>query len=298
MAEDPGRPAAVTWSAPAKINLALHVTGRRPRDHHKGGYHELDTLAVFADCGERISVSPANGVTLALSGPFAAHAPAGQANLALRAALELRKAAGTSGGAAIRLEKHLPAGAGLGGGSADAGATLNALNILWQTGLNDRTLAELGACLGADVAMCVYSRALRASGIGEIIEPFSIFPPLPLVLLWPGKSVSTASVFKQLRSVSNTALPTRPSAFPTVADLVDYLAHTRNDLQETAIEAEPAIAEALDALRETNQCLLWRMSGSGSACFGIYPDRAHAHAASQVLISRRKDWWVCAVRAR
>lgn len=297
MAEDPGRPAAVTWSAPAKINLALHVTGRRAY-----GYHELDTLVVFADCGERVSVSPASDVTLAICGPFAAHAPAGQANLAFRAALELRKAVGTSGGAAagaaIRLEKHLPAGAGLGGGSADAAATLHALNILWQTGLNDRTLAELGACLGADVAMCVHSRALRAGGIGEIIEPFSTLPRLPLVLLWPGKPASTASLFKQLRDVSNTALPTPPNACSTMEDLVDYLAHTRNDLQETAIEAEPAIAEALSALRETDQCLLWRMSGSGSACFGIYPDRAHAHAASQVLVSRHKDWWVRAVRTR
>ncbi len=293
MAEDSGRSAAVTWSAPAKINLALHVTGRRA-----DGYHELDTLAVFADCGERISVVPANDVTLAVSGPFAAQAPAGKANLALRSAQQLRKAVGASGGAMIRLEKHLPAGAGLGGGSADAAATLNGLNILWQAGLNDRTLAELGVGLGADVAMCVYSRALRASGIGEIIEPVSTLPPLPLVLVWPGKPVSTDSVFKQLHNVSNTALPTRPNAFATVEDLVDYLVQTRNDLQQTAIEAEPAIADTLDALRDTGKCLLSRMSGSGSACFGIYPDRDHAHKASEALISRHMDWWVRAVVAR
>ena len=182
--------------------------------------------------------------------------------------------------------------------SADAAATFRALNQYFKTGFDERKLAMLGADLGADVPMCVYSRALRARGIGEVIEPLSTIPPLPLVLVWPGKPLSTIAVFEHLHNVSNTSLPRLPEAFPAVEELADYLANTRNDLQAAAIEAEPAIADALDALRETDKCLLSRMSGSGSACFGIYPDRACAHAASEALNSRHTDWWVRTVWAR
>ncbi len=292
MDEGRDRHDAVMCLAPAKINLALHVTGRRV-----DGYHELDTLAVFADCGERIAASPADRLTLAVAGPFAADAPAGRANLVVKAAQALLTAAGVKAGAAIRLEKHLPAGAGLGGGSADAAATLRALNRLFRAGFDEPKLAALGAELGADIAMCVHARALRARGIGEVIEPLSNIPPLPLVLVWPAKPVATASVFKRLKNVINAPLPGLPDKLATSEAVVAYLAKTRNDLQPVAIEVEPVIGDALDAIAATDQCLLARMSGSGSACFGIYPDMAAANAARQAICATHRQWWIRAVSA-
>ena len=147
--------------APAKINLALHVLGRRP-----DGFHELDTLAVFADIGDWVGVDVADDLTLSLSGPFATHAPAGSENLALRAAALLKETTGYVGGAALALEKNLPAGAGLGGGSADAAAVLQALNYFWCLGLEPHDLFALGSKLGADVPMCLHRFALRARGSG------------------------------------------------------------------------------------------------------------------------------------
>jgi len=299
MDENPDRPAAVMRSAPAKINLALHVTGRRPSGRHKGGYHELDTLAVFSDSlRETVSVEVADGVRLQVEGPFAASVPHDETNLVIAAARIFFSTAGNGNNTLLSLNKTMPAGAGLGGGSADAAATFHALNQYFKTGLDDQKLAELGAGLGADVPMCVYAKALRARGIGEVIEQLSTIPPLPLVLVWPGKPLSTASVFARLRNISNTALPRLPAAFAAVQDVVAYLAGTRNDLQAAAIEAEPAIADALEALAATDQCLLARMSGSGSACFGLYPSKAEADAAGRLIGAAHPGWWVRAVVAR
>ena len=293
MDEDLDRPAAVMRSAPAKINLALHVTGRRPDGNHEDGYHELDTLVVFADSlHETVSVDVADGVRLQVEGPFAASVPHDETNLVISAAAIFFLTASIRNKALLSLNKTIPVGAGLGGGSADAAATFRALNQYFKTGFDERKLAALGAELGADVPMCVYSRALRASGIGEVIEPLSAVPPLPLVIVWPGKPLSTASVFKRLHNVSNTALPRLPEAFSAVEDVADYLAGTRNDLQAAAIEAEPAIGDALEALAATDQCLLARMSGSGSACFGLHPSKAAADAAEQVMRSDHPDWWI------
>ncbi len=281
-------------SAPAKINLALHITSRRA-----DGYHDLDTLAVFADSlRETVSVDVADGVRLQVAGPFAASVPHDETNLVIAAARIFFSTVDVGNKALLSLNKTIPIGAGLGGGSADAAATFRALNQYFKTGLDDQKLAELGADLGADVAMCVYSRALRARGIGEVIEPLSTVPPLPLVLVWPGKPVSTASVFKRLHHVSNPALPKLPDAFPAVQDVADYLCATRNDLQAAAIDIEPVIADALGALHKTDKCLLSRMSGSGSACFGMYLSKAEADAAGRTIDKAHPGWWVRAVEAR
>jgi 4-diphosphocytidyl-2-C-methyl-D-erythritol kinase len=293
MDEDLDRPAAVTWPAPAKINLALHVTGRRADD-----YHQLDTLAVFAGwLHETVGVEVADGVRLQVEGPFAASVPHDETNLVLAAARIFFLTAGIGNKALLSLNKTIPVGAGFGGGSADAAATFRALNQYFKTGLDDRKLAELGADLGADVPMCVYAKALRARGIGEILEPLSTIPPLPLVLVWPGRPLSTASVFARLRGVSNHPLPALSDAFPAVQDVADYLADTRNDLQAAAIEIEPAIGNVLETLAVTDQILFSRMSGSGSACFGMYPSKAQADAAARRIAAAHPGWWVRAVEA-
>jgi 4-diphosphocytidyl-2-C-methyl-D-erythritol kinase len=292
MDEDTDRPATIVRSALAKINLALHVTGRLANT-----YHELDTVAVFADCGERVVVEEAEGLRLQIEGPFSASVPHDETNLALAAARLFFSSVSFDDKALLSLHKTIPIGAGLGGGSADAAATFHALNQYFKSGFDEQALAGLGARLGADIPMCVHSCALRARGIGEVIEPLSILPPLPLVLVWPGKPVSTAAVFSRLKNLTNDPLSDLPESLPTIEDVVAYLAETRNDLQAAALEIEPAIADALGALRDSDKCLLARMSGSGSACFGLYPSKAEADAAERAMHANRPDWWIRAVWA-
>ena len=279
--------------APAKINLALHVTGRRP-----DGYHLLDSIAVFADLGDRVRIRPADELRILLGGPFAAHAPGDRTDLSWRAAMAFFARAGLSPGATIELEKNIPAGAGLGGGSADAAAVLAGLNELFSAGLPDDALGDLGLKIGADVPMCLAGRALRAQGIGEEIATFGDWPPLPMVLAWPGRTVSTAEVFSSLTRRDNPPLADPPSGTPTVVELAGWLAGARNDLEAPALAVAPEIGEVLAALRGTENCLLARMSGSGSACFGLYPTREAADAAARRLGAQQPRWWVAATEAR
>jgi 4-diphosphocytidyl-2-C-methyl-D-erythritol kinase len=268
------------------------VLGRRA-----DGYHELDTIAVFADVGDHVAVFAADDVTLSVSGPFAAHAPAGPDNLVLRAARLLRECMHIRSGAAIRLEKNLPAGAGFGGGSADAAATLHALNGLWRLGLGLDRLISIGGGLGADVAMCLHSVALRARGTGERIAPIRGWPPLPLVLVWPDEPLSTVSVFAALAGRVGTPLP-KPMPAATPAEVAVWLSTCRNDLEEAALRLAPEIGDALAALRASKGCLLARMSGSGSGCFGIYDSLTDAEAAAKNIQNAKRDWWVAACEAR
>lgn len=278
--------------APAKINLALHVLGRRP-----DGFHELDTLVVFADIGDWIGVDVADDLTLSLSGPFATHAPAGSENLALRAAALLKETTGYSGGAAIALEKNLPAGAGLGGGSADAAAVLQALNYFWRLELGLHDLAALGQKLGADVPMCLHRFAIRARGTGERIERVHGWSALPLLLVWPGRPVSTAAVFAALRCRENPPLPDSQVAWGP-GEMAEHLAACRNDLEAPALGIAPEIGEVLKALRATEGCLLARMSGSGSACFGLFGTEGEAGDAAARLRLANPKWWIAGGLAR
>lgn len=284
-------PDAVERFAPAKVNLALHVLGRRP-----DGYHDLDTLAVFADIGDRVRVRAADALTLTVSGPFAGHAPAGEDNLVMRAARLLKERAGAQAGAEILLEKHLPAGAGFGGGSADAAATLHALGALWRLELSLEELLEIAGGLGADVPMCLVARALRAQGKGERIDLIDGWPALPLVLTWPGRMVATVSVFAALTRRECSPLPVLPAAAGPAA-AADWLARCRNDLEAPAMSLAPEISDLLDGLRGTKDCLLARMSGSGSGCFGVYGSHGAALAAARSLVTIRPDWWVRATQA-
>lgn len=276
--------------APAKVNLCLHVTGRRA-----DGYHLLDTLAVFAEAADLVEVAAAAETSLAVSGPFAGPLDSDPAdNLVLRAAAAL---AGRGPGFACRLTKNLPVAAGLGGGSADAAAALRAMAGLCGQAPDDEELARLGLALGADVPMCLRSVPLRARGVGEEIEPLDGFPRLSLVLVNPRVPVSTGEVFRRLGGRFGG-----PAADPTglrdSRDVAGWIAATRNDLEEPARAVEPAVAAVLDALGDEPGCLAARMSGSGATCFGVFDDDAAAERAARQLGGAQPGWWVQASPTR
>lgn len=282
--------------APAKVNLALAVTGRRA-----DGYHLLDTFVVFARSGDRLAATPRSGLELGVAGPFAGALAGESDNLVLRAANALAEAARRSGvsvpGARLELTKMLPVAAGLGGGSADAAAALRLLDRLWGLDWGSARLAELAATLGADVAMCLRARALRARGIGEVIEPLEGVPELPLVLVNPGKALSTPEVFAAREGVFSPPLPYMPECDGPGA-MAAWLAGTANDLEPGATRREPEIGAILSALRARADCLLARMTGSGATCYGMFSDMPAAEKAAASLAAERPDWWVVATSAR
>ncbi|SFA99739.1 4-diphosphocytidyl-2-C-methyl-D-erythritol kinase [Poseidonocella pacifica] len=267
--------------APAKINLTLHVTGRR-----QDGYHLLDSLVAFADVGDRVRVEPALELSLEVGGPRALGVPTGPDNLVLKAAALF----GVDEGARITLEKHLPAAAGIGGGSADAAATLRALSKLWG-----RTIPSDCARLGADIPVCLPSRTARMQGIGETVTPLPL-PPLDAVLVNPGVSVPTGPVFAALEGQFGAPMQGVLPQFDGAGALLDWLGDQRNDLETPARQIAPAIGDTLAALAATRHCALARMSGSGATCFGLFPSPASARAAAQQLSQAHPGWWVQATR--
>lgn len=266
--------------APAKINLTLHVTGQR-----QDGYHLLDSLVVFADFGDTILVREADDLTLQISGPKSAGLTDGEDNLVLRAA----RLAGVST-ACISLDKHLPAAAGIGGGSADAAATLRALSA--SHGAQIPKQEEL-LKLGADVPVCLKSISLRMSGIGECIDPVPTVPSLPAILVNPGLPVHTPDVFRALKSKNGAPMPDIP-AFSGIGDCASWLAQQRNDLERPAMQIRPTIADCLAALRQQN-AILARMSGSGASCFGLFSTADAARSGAAALRRVQPTWWVQAV---
>ena len=217
--------------APAKVNLTLHVTGTRP-----DGYHLLDSLVVFADVGDTLTISTADTLSLTVHGPEAAGLSAKDDNLVLRAARAL-----SNRGARISLAKTLPVSSGLGGGSADAAAALRGLAEIWQ--MPDRLPMHQLLKLGADVPMCLHPRPLRVRGIGEDLTPIPDLPDLPAVLVNPRVPVTTPDVFRALRQKTNPAMPETVPRFENAVDLSAWLASQRNDLQSPALALQPAIAE-------------------------------------------------------
>lgn len=282
--------AALRVFAPAKINLTLHVCGRRA-----DGYHLLDSLVVFAGVGDGISVTRAPDLKLAVTGPFAA--PLAETpdadNLVLRAARYLAAVTGRDEGAHITLEKNLPIASGIGGGSADAAATLMALAQLWDENLAQLADADLAAKLGADVPVCLRRTPTFMRGIGEDLTPAPALPPAWLVLVNPGKPLATKAVFGALNGRYSPAAAVEPfQGLTTAQGLADALASAHNDLALPAGEVMPEIGEMLGALQATPGCLLARMSGSGPTCFGLYPDGAAAGTAADALRAARPGWWV------
>lgn len=287
-------PDAVVEPAPAKVNLYLHLVGRR-----HDGYHLLDSLMVFTDYGDVVSVRPAADLSLSVTGPFAHEIDQlGDQNLVLRAAADLAAAADVMGHAAITLEKRLPVAAGIGGGSADAAAALRALRRFWNLTIDDKVMRRLALKLGADVPACLVSRPVVASGIGETLDELGgDWPVLDIVLVNPLKPLGTADVFAARTGEFDARGPSLQK--PGSADeLISVLSIRRNDLQAPACILEPAVGEVLDSLSNQIGCRLARMSGSGATCFGLFTDAASARAAARCMTRARPDWWVIATSSR
>ncbi len=273
---------AVAAFAPAKINLSLHVTGRRP-----DGYHLLDSLVAFADIGDHLSVRLSDRAALSVSGPMSDGVPEGPDNLCLKAV----EFFGTP--AALKLDKRLPNQAGIGGGSSDAAAVLRAL-----VALTGRPVPPQAERLGADVPVCIVGRAARVSGIGERVAPVPSFPPLPAVLVNPGVTVSTPAVFARLERRENAPMPAPFPQMGTLETALAALADFRNDLEAPARAVAPVIGDVLDSLARSEGCALARMSGSGATCFGLFHDGASAEAAAAAIGAAHPGWWSRATQLR
>jgi 4-diphosphocytidyl-2-C-methyl-D-erythritol kinase len=279
----PLNPGAWHEPAPAKVNLYLHLTGRRA-----DGYHLLDSLVVFAEAADVLTAEPAETLSLTVDGPFADGLATEPDNLVLRAARALAAETGVTPRGRLVLSKNLPVASGIGGGSADAAAALRLLCRLWQVAPDPAALANLAAGLGADVPVCLAGQPSRMAGIGERLGPAPRLPPCAIVLVNPGVAVATAEVFRA-RSGGWSSAAELPASWPDPATMAADLGKLRNDLEPIASKMRPVIGEVISALKSTHGCLLARMSGSGATCFGLFADATAAeHAAVRIA---RPDWW-------
>jgi 4-diphosphocytidyl-2-C-methyl-D-erythritol kinase len=279
-------PETVHRAAPAKLNLYLHVTGRRA-----DGYHLVDSLVAFAGVHDTVSAAKGETLTLALEGPFAAALSGEADNLVLRAARALADVAGVRPWAALRLVKRLPVASGIGGGSADAAAALGAVGALWRITHKPGALAKLALKLGADVPVCLAGKAAQVGGIGERIEPAPALPRVPLVLVNPLVPLPTPSVFKARSGTFSRPAPLT-GAPRDARDLAEALKTRRNDLAEAAVGLVPAIRDILAALEAQPGCLVARMSGSGATCFALFARAEEAERAAIALRATGRGWWI------
>ena len=281
--------AALTALAPAKVNLFLHV-GAVDAD----GYHPLTSLVAFADVGDEITVSPADRLSLTVTGPFGAALSGENDNLILRALRALGAAAGVGEPAlAVTLNKQLPIAAGLGGGSSDAGAALRLARSMLELDLADARLAAVSHSIGADGPMCLYARAAWAEGRGDVLTFEPRLPPLHAVLINPGAPSPTGAVYRAYDAgvTAQADLPRAPADW-TSASVIAWLSEQRNDLEAPAVAREPAIGLALDAARALPGVRLVRMSGSGATVFALFDDAEDADRAASLLSELRPDWWI------
>ncbi|MEP5727863.1 MAG: 4-(cytidine 5'-diphospho)-2-C-methyl-D-erythritol kinase [Sulfitobacter sp.] len=256
--------------APAKINLTLHVTGQRA-----DGYHLLDSLVVFADVGDLLTITPASTLSLKVTGTFAKGVPEDASNLVWQAA----ELAGLT--AHISLKKNLPHGAGIGGGSSDAGAVLRHCDH-----------AKSAARLGADVPACLTPHAQRMRGIGDQLDLLSGLPVLHAVLVNPNVHLPTSDVFRGLPGKQNPPMPATLPPHSNAHSFTKWLSTMRNDLETAAIAIAPQVSDVLAKIRATPDVALARMSGSGATCFGLYDTEKQAHSAARMLGMQNPDWWV------
>jgi 4-diphosphocytidyl-2-C-methyl-D-erythritol kinase len=270
----------------AKVNLFLHVLGRRP-----DGYHDLDSLVVFAKVGDEIELSPSHERVVTVEGRFAAAVPSDASNIVLRAVDLLGDAVGQHDGVNVRIIKNVPVAAGLGGGSADAAAVLRGLARLWEIGPS-MAFPIVAQALGADVPVCLRSQAARITGIGEMVEPLELEAPLALVLVNCGNRLVTADVFATCKVYGEGA------ADNDANKLLPWVIEGRNDLEASAIALASGVGEALDELSAQDGCLVARMSGSGATCFGLFASAAAATAGAAAIAGAHPAWWVVATEAR
>jgi 4-diphosphocytidyl-2-C-methyl-D-erythritol kinase len=279
----------------AKVNLSLRVVGRRT-----DGYHDLESVVAFADCADRLTLEPGGELKLTTTGPLAAACGDMADNLVFKAAKLLAEAVPGLKLGAFTLDKVLPVAAGIGGGSADAAAALRLMARLNNLSINDPRLQKVALATGADVPVCLFSRACDMTGVGEQLLPLML-PSMPCVMVNPRVPVATKDVFQALglrngellvgaTSVLNA--PAWPDAGASIADWVDALETVANDLEAPAMRIEPVIGEVLEALRGSAGVKLARMSGSGATCFAIYGAFAEAHAAAEKIRSDHSGWWV------
>lgn len=276
----------VRRAARAKVNLYLHVLGKRP-----DAYHDLDSLVVFAEFGDEIEVALAPDLSLRTRGPFADRVPQSGDNLVLCAAEGLRAAGRTAAGAEITLTKRLPVAAGLGGGSADAAAALHALCELWQIDSAQVDLRKIAAALGADVPVCLAGCPSLIRGRGEDLLPVPPLPPCHFVLVNPGVALGTAEVFACYDG-AGSGEAALAGTFPVARALARALSERRNDLEPAARALAPAVGETLRLIGETPGCLLARMSGSGATCFGLFENSIDAEAAAEIVRRAEPNWWI------
>ncbi|MET4068833.1 4-diphosphocytidyl-2-C-methyl-D-erythritol kinase [Bradyrhizobium sp. S3.2.6] len=279
----------------AKVNLSLRVVGRRA-----DGYHDLESVVAFADCADRLTLEPGGGLRLATTGPLAAACGETSDNLVFKAAKLLADAVPNLKLGAFALDKVLPVAAGIGGGSADAAAALRLLARLNNLPLDDARLQEVALATGADVPVCLFSRACDMTGVGEQLLPLAL-PSMPCVMVNPRVPVATKDVFQELGLRNGELLVGATSvldatAWPdegaSIADWVDVLETVPNDLEAPALRIEPVIGDVLEALRDSAGVKLARMSGSGATCFAIYGAPAEAHAAAEKIRRGHPGWWL------
>jgi 4-diphosphocytidyl-2-C-methyl-D-erythritol kinase len=282
----PGTVTTLSDLAPAKINLTLRIVGRRA-----DGYHELESLVAFADCGDRLTLTPGSETSLDVIGPFAGACGSGPDNLVLKAAAKLSEYVPGLIGGQFRLEKLLPVAAGIGGGSSDAAAALRLLARANGLALDDHRLAQAAIAVGADVPVCLDPRARIMRGIGEILTDPLDLPRLPAVLVNPGVATATRDVFARF-----AAMPQHGGALsdPPRADIIEFLRAQGNDLTPAALACAPAIGEVLDTLGALPQVELARMSGSGATCFALFATGEAARAAAERVREAHPEWWVAA----
>jgi 4-diphosphocytidyl-2-C-methyl-D-erythritol kinase len=279
----------------AKVNLTLRVVGRRV-----DGYHDLESVVAFADCADRLSLAPGPELDLKTTGPLAGACGETSDNLVLKAAKLLGERVPGLKVGSFTLDKVLPVAAGIGGGSADAAAALRLLARLNGLAFDDARLLEVALLTGADVPVCLSSRACDMTGVGETLLPLSL-PKMPCVLVNPRVAVATKDVFAELglrngELLVGAADVIQAAAWPedgaSVEDWVEVLAENSNDLEAPATRIQPVIGEVLAALSATNGAWLARMSGSGATCFAIYENTAEAQRASQRIQLDHPQWWV------
>jgi 4-diphosphocytidyl-2-C-methyl-D-erythritol kinase len=279
----------------AKVNLTLRVVGRRV-----DGYHDLESVVAFADCADRLTLTSGPELSLKTTGPLAEACGETADNLVLKAARLLAERVPDLKLGEFILDKVLPVAAGIGGGSADAAAALRLLARLNGMALDDPRLKDVALSTGADVPVCLASRACDMAGVGETLMPLSL-PKLPCVMINPRVPVATKDVFKALGLRNGELLvgasdvieaPAWPEAGASIADWVEALSAVVNDLETPAMRIQPAIAEVLSALRSADGAMLARMSGSGATCFAIFANGAAAQRAAQKILHDHPAWWV------
>jgi 4-diphosphocytidyl-2-C-methyl-D-erythritol kinase len=280
-----------TLAAPAKLNLYLHITGKRA-----DGYHLLDSLVAFTDIGDSLTLAPAQSFSFTADGPYAKDlGDDPSSNLVVRAARELAAASGRKADIAFHLTKNLPVASGIGGGSADAAACLKGLAGLWGIDPAGETLRRVAEKLGADIPACVEGKAGFMGGIGTEIDPAPLLPPAGILLVNPGVGLPTPAVYRA--RAGDFSSPMRFDRAPADArDLAGFLSVRGNDLTAAAISIVPEIEIVLATLAAASGCLLARMSGSGATCFGIFDDAETAEVASAIIAKDYPGWWCASGR--